>query len=100
MLKESFLEDRGFGIVMEETTQHGHLRTDSPVGTRVKVTDFYTLNDGLLGVTVLGLERFCIHEMETDDAGLRHAQVEPCPTGRVRILMSATTAGQPIERGL
>lgn len=79
MLKESFLEDRGFGIVMEETTSTGTCGRILPVGTRVKVTDFYTLNDGLLGVTVLGLERFCIHEMETDSTGLRHAQVEPLP---------------------
>jgi len=53
MLKESFLEDRGFGIVMEETTSTGTCGRILPVGTRVKVTDFYTLNDGLLGVTVL-----------------------------------------------
>ena len=72
--KESFLARIGvFGIVMEETTSTGTADGFSPVRNPRQVTDFYTLNDGLLGVTVLGLERFCIHEMETDDAGLRHA---------------------------
>lgn len=79
MLKESFIDDRGFGIVMEETTSTGTSGRILPVGTRVKVTDFYTLNDGLLGVTVLGLERFCIHEMDTDHTGLRRARVETLP---------------------
>ncbi|MGL5177614.1 MAG: LON peptidase substrate-binding domain-containing protein, partial [Aeromonas veronii] len=79
MLKESFINDQGFGIVMEESTTSGQSGRILPVGTRVKVTDFYTLNDGLLGVTVLGLERFCIHEMETDEMGLRRAKVEMLP---------------------
>ena len=79
MLKESFIDDRGFGIVMEEMTSTGTCGRILPVGTRVKVTDFYTLNDGLLGVTVLGLERFSIHKMETDETGLCHAKVEMLP---------------------
>lgn len=79
MLKESFEQDRGFGIVMEEATSAGTAGRILPVGTRVRVTDFYTLNDGLLGVTVLGLDRFCIHSMTTDDLGLRRAEVEPLP---------------------
>ncbi|KAJ8739130.1 ATP-dependent protease [Aeromonas veronii] len=79
MLKESFINDQGFGIVMEESTTSGQSGRILPVGTRVKVTDFYSLNDGLLGVTVLGLERFCIHEMETDEMGLRRAKVEMLP---------------------
>lgn len=79
MLKESFINDQGFGIVMEESPTSGQSGRILPVGTRVKVTDFYTLNDGLLGVTVLGLERFCIHEMETDPSGLRRAKVEMLP---------------------
>ena len=79
MLKASFIEDRGFGIVMEEATSTGTCGRILPVGTRVKVTDFYTLNDGMLGITVLGLERFCIHEMETDELGLRRAKVETLP---------------------
>lgn len=79
MLKESFINNQGFGIVMEESTTSGQAGRILPVGTRVKVTDFYTLNDGMLGITVLGLERFCIHEMETDELGLRRAKVETLP---------------------
>ncbi|SIQ14628.1 hypothetical protein SAMN05880558_102146 [Aeromonas sp. RU39B] len=79
MLKESFLNDRGFGIVMEDSTTSGQSGRILPVGTRVKVTDFYTLNDGLLGITVIGLERFCIHHLTTDDQGIKRAQVEVLP---------------------
>ncbi|PJG59754.1 LON peptidase substrate-binding domain-containing protein [Aeromonas cavernicola] len=79
MLKESFINDQGFGIVMEESTSSGQSGRILPVGTRVTVTDFYTLNDGQLGVTVFGLERFCIHQLETDAAGVRRAQVELLP---------------------
>ncbi|MCS3455474.1 LON peptidase substrate-binding domain-containing protein [Aeromonas rivuli] len=79
MLKESFEQDKGFGIVMEESTPSGSAGRILPVGTRVRVTDFYTLNDGLLGVTVLGLDRFCIHSMTTDELGVRRAEVESLP---------------------
>lgn len=79
ILKESFADDRGFGIVMEEMTSTGSCGRILPVGTRVEVTDFYLLNDGLLGVTVFGIERFCIHDMATDEAGLRRANVEMLP---------------------
>jgi Lon protease-like protein len=40
MLKESFIDDQGFGIVMEEATTTGKSGRILPVGTRVKVTTF------------------------------------------------------------
>ncbi|MGL4933816.1 MAG: LON peptidase substrate-binding domain-containing protein [Aeromonas sp.] len=76
MLKESLLNNDGFGIVMDESTTSGHSGRILPVGTRVNMTDFYPLKDGSLGLTVLGLDRFCIHQMETDAMGLRRAKVE------------------------
>ncbi|KUE80801.1 LON peptidase substrate-binding domain-containing protein [Aeromonas schubertii] len=79
MLKESLIGDCGFGIVMEENTATGLCGRILPVGTRVKVIDFYTLNDGLLGVTVLGMERFYIHELHTDEHGIKRARVESLP---------------------
>ena len=83
MLKESFINDQGFGIVMEESTTSGQSGRILPVGTRVKVTDFYTLNDGLLGVTVdresgkfvaqISYNHRHIHLGRFDSADLAHA---------------------------
>lgn len=53
MLKESFINDQGFGIVMEESTTSGQSGCILPVGTRVKVTEFYTLNDFTMTKTTL-----------------------------------------------
>lgn len=79
MLKESFIEDQGFGIVMEESTVTGQSGRILPIGTRVKVIDFYTLNDGQLGITVQGLERFYIHQLHEEGGQLKRADVELLP---------------------
>lgn len=92
MLKESFLEDRGFGIVMEETTSTGTCGRILPVGTRVKVTDFYTLNDGLLGSPCSALNASASTRWKRMTQASGTPRSSHCPTGRVRILMSATTS--------
>ncbi|WP_199610682.1 LON peptidase substrate-binding domain-containing protein [Flocculibacter collagenilyticus] len=45
--------------------------------TLVKIIDFEQLSDGLLGITIEGIELVCVSNIIQDDDGLRHANYQP-----------------------
>ncbi|WP_028114040.1 LON peptidase substrate-binding domain-containing protein [Ferrimonas kyonanensis] len=49
------------------------------LATLVNIVDFDQLQDGLLGITVEGIELVRLSQMRTDADGLRWAQCEPVP---------------------
>ncbi|ELV8623520.1 hypothetical protein ATY35_02910 [Vibrio cidicii] len=51
--------------------------TLSQCGTEVKIIDFDVLPDGLLGITVQGVQRFTIEQIALEEDGLRLATVQP-----------------------
>ncbi|GGD66264.1 ATP-dependent protease [Lacimicrobium alkaliphilum] len=75
MVKEACAGNLAFGICMinphgdKDSNQHIY-----PMGTHVRVTDFDMLDDGLLGITVEGLDYFWIDSISTDPDGLRVGQ--------------------------
>ncbi|EDM67281.1 hypothetical protein PE36_12582 [Moritella sp. PE36] len=75
MIKESAKAMTGFGIVMIEPNQDGPFEHISPIGTFVKIIDFYTLDDGFLGINVEGIKRFIIDDIMTESDGLKTANV-------------------------
>lgn len=75
MVKQSFDKTPGFGMCMvAEDEQPGAI---CALGTRVEVIDFDTLEDGLLGITVEGKERFRLQRLWQEDDGLRMGEIEP-----------------------
>lgn len=75
MVKQSFDRTHGFGMCMvAESEQPGAICS---LGTRVEVIDFDTLEDGLLGITVEGKERFRLQRLWTEEDGLRIGEIEP-----------------------
>ena len=78
MVKEALREERGFGICMlnprGDREQNTHIY---PIGTYVKVIDFDLLDDGLLGITVEGINLFRIGKIRTEKDDLRIGQVVP-----------------------
>ena len=75
MIKESAKAMTGFGIVMIDPNQDGPFGPISPIGTFVKIIDFYTLDDGFLGINVEGIKRFIIDDIKTESDGLKTANV-------------------------
>ena len=75
MIKESAQAMTGFGIVMIDPNQDGPFGPISPIGTFVKIIDFYTLDDGFLGINVEGIKRFIIDDIKTESDGLKTANV-------------------------
>lgn len=72
MVKEACANNMGFVICMLNSEG---LQTDNSdifeLGTVCKVVDFDVLDDGLLGVTVEGIECVKVSNIDTEDDGLR-----------------------------
>lgn len=76
LISQAMRGDGTFGICLYESSGAAGQADTSKVGTLVKITDFDRLEDGLLGITVTGLERFVIHNIRNEYDGLRVARVE------------------------
>lgn len=86
MIKEACAGHRPFGICM--LNNNGDIDANQhifPIGTLVEVTDFKTLPEGLLGVTVRGIDTFEIVTVETELDGLRVGQVTRCKPWQGRV---------------
>lgn len=75
MIKESTKAMSGFGVVMIDPNQNGPFGRISSIGTHVDIIDFYTLDDGFLGINVEGSRRFIIDDITTESDGLKKANV-------------------------
>jgi Lon protease-like protein len=75
MVKEACEKNEGFVICMlnskGDKKQNTHI---FPTGTYCKVIDFDVLDDGLLGITVEGINCVSIEKIETDPDGLQVAE--------------------------
>lgn len=93
MLRECSAEDSGFGVcLMLEGHEAGAPALPAAVGTVARMCDFYTLPDGLLGITVTGTERFQVVSSRIRDDGLIR--------GRVRLWEAEPELPLPAEFGL
>jgi Lon protease-like protein len=85
MVRECARSDSEFGVCLilagEETV--AAVRT-APVGTLARIVDWYTLNDGLLGVSTVGTSRFMIKHAHRQEDSLWLGKVallpEPAPS--------------------
>jgi len=76
MVSRCLREDIGFGVALiREGAEVGPALTYE-VGTLARISDWYTLNDGLLGITAVGIERFRLHQTVRQNDGLVLATVE------------------------
>ncbi|SJL82201.1 LON peptidase substrate-binding domain-containing protein [Vibrio palustris] len=76
MVAESMKTDSCFGLCLSGSNGAAGEGELSQFGTWVKIVDFERLDDGLLGITVVGIKRFRIHSITTESDGLRIADVE------------------------
>ena len=76
MIADCMRDDGVFGVVLidrgEETSAEAEIYS---IGTTARVTDWEHRNDGLLGITALGLQRFEILQHRSEPNGLLRAEV-------------------------
>lgn len=78
MVKESFANDQGFCMAMVDAEQPKDSKQRIlPIVTRVKVIDFENLPDGMLGITIEGIELLEIIDFDAEADGLLIASLKP-----------------------
>ncbi len=81
LVRECARANRGFGICLrlDVDAQTSDVSGLAAVGTFARMQDFWTLPDGLLGITVLGAERFRVASLRVRDNGLVHGEARFWP---------------------
>ncbi len=70
----------GFGVcLILQGREAGEPSVPAAVGTFARIVDFYTLDDGLLGIRASGSERFRVERSRVRDNGLAHGEVRFWP---------------------
>ena len=71
MVRDCARDDSGFGVclIREGGEAASEVKT-TRVGTLAKIVDWYTLDDGLLGVSAVGSMRFSVDSCWREDDGL------------------------------
>lgn len=77
LVRDCTRNNSGFGVcLILEGREAGEPAVPAAVGTFARITDFYTLPDGLLGIGVEGRLRFHAATTRVRDNGLVHGEVE------------------------
>ncbi len=78
MVRRCMREGQGFGVVLIRVGREvGSGDTDIyAVGTMAEITDFHQLQDGLLGISCLGRQKFRIVEQRRQTDGLHLGEVQ------------------------
>lgn len=76
MVRDCTSTNRGFGVcAIYEGGEIGSVSAHARIGTLARIRDFNTLENGLLGITTEGHERFRIEKTRVRDNGLMVADV-------------------------
>lgn len=80
MIRDCAASDTGFGVclIREGEEAISPVKT-AQVGTHAQVVDWYTLEDGLLGISTIGTSRFVTNAVWQEDDGLYRAQISVLP---------------------
>ncbi|MEH0742231.1 LON peptidase substrate-binding domain-containing protein [Vibrio cholerae] len=83
LVSDAMKGDGTFGICLLERAKQSDAVQLSHTGSLVRIVDFDQLDDGLLGITVCGLQRFTIERVRTEFDGLRMAKIRTLPNWQV-----------------
>lgn len=76
MVRECSLRGCDFGVCLINNSEDAnHPATHMRVGTTAEICDFSTLDDGLLGITAHGRQKFTVQKSRMRDNGLLMAEV-------------------------
>jgi hypothetical protein len=77
MVRRSLREQTAFGVVLiDGGAETGGVTSTAAVGTTARIADFYSLPDGLLGVTCMGLRKFQLRGRRVQGDGLNMGEVD------------------------
>jgi uncharacterized protein len=77
MVRNCMRNSTGFGVVLIRSGGEVGPAETYDVGTMTRIVDFHQLQDGLLGLSCVGEQRFRIHSRRRQPDGLNIGEVEP-----------------------
>jgi Lon protease-like protein len=76
MVRSCTREQRPFGVVLiQDGDEAGPVATTSTVGCSARIADFYTMQDGLLGISCVGERKFRVQRVWRASDGLHLGEV-------------------------
>jgi Lon protease-like protein len=76
MVRRCMREQQPFGVVLiQEGDEAGPVATTATIGCSVRIADFYTLKDGLLGISCVGERKFRVLRVWRATDGLNMGEV-------------------------
>jgi uncharacterized protein len=80
MVRRCARDQQPFGVVLiQEGEEAGEVATTATVGCTARIADFYTLQDGLLGISCVGERKFSVARVWREADGLNMAEVAWLP---------------------
>ena len=80
MVRGCMREQRPFGVILiQEGDEAGPVATTATVGCSARIADFYTLQDGLLGISCIGERKFLVRRVWRAADGLNMGEVDWLP---------------------
>ena len=76
MVSQCMRENSEFGVILSRETNQPKMFETYNVGTMAKIVDWNQGNDGLLGLTTIGTQKFKLLTMSKQDDGLNIGQIE------------------------
>lgn len=83
LVTEASKRDGTFGVCLFKRGDINLVGALSNHGSLVKIVDFETLDDGMLGITVVGIQRFMIQDIRVEADGLRFARIDWLPSWEI-----------------
>jgi len=76
MVRRCMREQQPFGVVLiQEGEEAGPVATTAEVGCSARIADFYTMPDGLLGISCVGDRKFRVDRVRREPDGLNVGEV-------------------------
>ena len=79
MIRDCTRNEQGFGVICAWPAERENRARHARIGTEAVITDFSTLEDGLLGLKCEGMRRFRIRQTHARDDGLLVGAVDWLP---------------------
>ena len=102
MVRNCMREQQPFGVVLiQEGEEAGPVATTATVGCSARIVDFYTLQDGLLGISCVGERKFSVQRVWRAPDGLNVSEVswlEPEP--RITLPEEYAQFGATVQRAV
>ncbi len=102
MVRRCMREQQPFGVVLiQDGDEAGTVATTATVGCSARVADFYTLQDGLLGISCVGDRKFRVETVRREADGLNVGEVEwLAPEPQIALPEEFSQFGESVRRAL